>query len=627
MKKSFLLYAFILISSLSLWAYDITTSAFIYGRTTSTATSNYPSDSIPMGVRRINFKNLTNNVAPELETALSVASGIFTDAMLRDGIDIVPLDVTILMDDIGPDENVICKVEINYADTVSFHPNYPSFSWYETSYDERVLLPMAMINQSQRKSGGTAMRITLRPNVTYHYGIDPAQEGEYDVITILLRALAMGCGIQSTFNPETKTVGYVSGEKVYVNAFDTQIFNEDHVSLVSVADGDVAADAFFSEKGIYAYGYFGPADERQVYLQNEKAIAPLFPYSELTANTIVPDNYTENEIQEDFYDLLESYLPPETSIRVVTPYTMALLRQLGWRYNIPVGPGDGFADLYNCQLICNDSTLSPNTSYSIGLNRSSVLLENAGLHCELQSIDSVYDIGSFSSGYIDGYTFTYSTIPANVQWRRNPISKNIIGQIRGTASMFVDTYKSQTKLCDIEIPYRPNHPLVQRNESASQGNVLMNLSVFANGSNTYTMTYVGWADSISHTETITKDAIDTILVLPATQLYDFTIYGTNSQGNSDSCHFTMGASVIPPLYLNVIVHGSIMQYYLDSNHSQNIPCVNISSVVVTNPQGLIYITSNASPGDEINISSLSRGYYIISVVANGSTYSKIFYKR
>ena len=94
-----------------------------------------------------------------------------------------------------------------------------------------------------------------------------------------------------------------------------------------------------------------------------------------------------------------------------------------------------------------------------------------------------------------------------------------------------------------------------------------------------------------------------------------------------TCHFTMGASVIPPLYLNVIVHGSIMQYYLDSNHSQNIPCVNISSVVVTNPQGLIYITSNASPGDEINISSLSRGYYILSVVANGSTYSKIFYKR
>lgn len=622
MKKSFLICLFMTMVILQALAYNTTISSYLYKDSETFSVISPSNGSIPMGVRRVQFRNLATDI-PELETALSAASGIFTNAMLQEGIDFVPLKVDVLTEDLGPDDNVLCKVEINYSDTIGYNVDYPYISGYGNS--GRVLVPMAMINQSKRESGGVAMRIKLRPDVPYHCNTTPAPEDKYDAITIILRALAMGCGIQSTFNPTTLTVGYDAGETVYINAFDTQIYNENGASLVQVADGNLSANSFFAGKSIYAYGMFSTSsfDARQVYLFNDKQINdPTVQFTDLTTNTITPENYTEDD-GDDFYDLLEVYLHPSTCIREVTPYTMALLRQLGWMYDHLEGEDD-YADLYASKLVCSGSVLTPNTYYSLTTNKIGVLLEN-DLRCELQSTDSNYVVGSVS-GYINK-TFSYNSIPSNVQWRRNPNTKNIIGQIVGTASMFVDETRYQTKVCDIEIPYHPNPPIVHRSESAAQGNVTLNLSAFANGSDTYTLSYFGLADSILHTSTITANAIDTTISLPATQLYDFSIRGHNTQGYSSTYNFTMGASVVPELYLNIYLYQSNLRYYLDANHSQNLPCVNISSVTISNSSGYIFITSNAGPGDIINLSSLARGYYILTVVANGHPYSKVFYKR
>ena len=622
MKRIIFTYLFMTMVMLPAFAYNTTISSYLYKDSETSYASSPSTGSLPMGVRRVQFRNLATDI-PELETALSAASGIFTNAMLQEGIDLVSLKVDVLTEDLGPDDNVLCKVEINYADTVGYNINYPYISEYETIYNGRVLLPMAMINQSKRESGGVAMRIKLRPDVPYHCDTTAAPEDKYDAITIILRALAMGCGIQSTFNPTTLTVGYDDGQKVYINAFDTQIFNGDEASLVQVADGDLSVNSFFAGKSIYAYGRFDNADTRHIYLFNDKQInIPSVQFTDLTTNTITPDNYTIDD-GEDFHDLLEVYLYPSESLREVTPYTMALLRQLGWMYDYVVGEDD-YADLYASKLQCSGTVLAANTNYSLTINKSGVWLEN-NLRCELQSNDSTYVIGNVTGVY--NKTFSYSSIPSNVQWRRNPITKNIVGQIVGTAGMFVDETKYQTKVCDIEIPYRPNNPIVHRSESAVSANVTLNLSAFANGSNTYTLSYFGLADSVLHTSTITANAIDTTISLPATQLYDFSIYGTNAQGNSNTYHFTMGASVVPELYLNIHILQSTLRYYLDASHSQNIPCVNISSVTISNPSGYIFMTPNAGPGDAINLSSLARGYYILTVVANGQPYSKVFYKR
>ena len=39
------------------------------------------------------------------------------------------------------------------------------------------------------------------------------------------------------------------------------------------------------------------------------------------------------------------------------------------------------------------------------------------------------------------------------------------------------------------------------------------------------------------------------------------------------------------------------------------------------------MTPTAGSGDPINISSLNRGYYFITVIADGNTYSRMFIKR
>ena len=56
--------------------------------------------------------------------------------------------------------------------------------------------------------------------------------------------------------------------------------------------------------------------------------------------------------------------------------------------------------------------------------------------------------------------------------------------------------------------------------------------------------------------------------------------------------------------------------------------VTISSVTISDAStGYVWLTPNAGPCEEISISSLPRGRYIISVVANGDTYSRMFLKR
>lgn len=52
-------------------------------------------------------------------------------------------------------------------------------------------------------------------------------------------------------------------------------------------------------------------------------------------------------------------------------------------------------------------------------------------------------------------------------------------------------YVEKEKVCAIEIPYRPNRLLVQRSESTTNGFKTLDLKAFANGSETYTITYTG----------------------------------------------------------------------------------------------------------------------------------------
>ena len=98
-------------------------------------------------------------------------------------------------------------------------------------------------------------------------------------------------------------------------------------------------------------------------------------------------------------------------------------------------------------------------------------------------------------------------------------------------------------------------------------------------------------------------------------------------GNSDSYNFTFGYSAQPPLNMAVYASGNILIYDLSSNGTVDISNVVITSVQVTDRFGNLVLTSNAQSGEFINISTLTRGYYILSVIADGHNYSRMFIKR
>ena len=53
----------------------------------------------------------------------------------------------------------------------------------------------------------------------------------------------------------------------------------------------------------------------------------------------------------------------------------------------------------------------------------------------------------------------------------------------------------------------------------------------------------------------------------------------------------------------------------------------INSVKITDTQGGIVMSPQAMSGESIDISGLARGTYVLTVIADGTSYSRTFIKR
>lgn len=622
MKRSFLLVLFALLSIPPLLAFKTIVPSFIRVDTTAVASAYTFHENIPNGPHKVHFINHITD-QPQIELAMETASKIFTAAMTQAGIDLVDITADVSLANLGPNRDILCEVDIVYSDTVRNLSYYPRLSSlvYNTPY--LVLVPMVMSNQTRGVNHGVGMYIKLRNDISYHCSPDSASNNSFDAITLLLRALAMGCGVQSTFNDTTANVGIVDNGIHYINAYDAIIYNEDNNALSDIIDGTVSANQFFTGKSVWARGMDEAYFPKAMHLNNIREDSVTAPFSGIKLHEIAMDVYTDDDYDNGLIDLLDPELSFKESIREVTPYTLDLLRGAGWMWDIPVG-NNPLGPLYSGTITCNDNVLYPNNTYTVTTTGNGVAYSN--MVCELKSTDSTYVIAN-----INPYnkTFSYSTLPSNVQWKRNSVTKNIIGQIKAKASMLVDaTYGELTKIYEIEIPYRPNKPLVGRSETSDNNYVYLDLSVFANGSENYTITYTGLTDLVPHSFNVTADAIDTILLLPATQYYDVTVYGTNTNGISDTYTFTAGTSIQPELYLNLVVFGNTLQYSVTSSNPNFPSSPLIGPITITDIMGVPIMYSNASPGDNIDISSLlRRSYYLFSTTINGEVYSKRFYKR
>lgn len=623
MKKRLLF--FLLICSSYAFAFQTTLTTSIYADEVA-AQNNQTSTHFPTIVRRVRFINQLDTCT-EIEIALATANEIFSSTMNAEGIDLVTIEAVVEMgsNPLYFTSNELCKVSVVYSDTIINNTFFYYFNNY--SYNNiPIIIPKTIQNQCKGESKGPSMTIQLNPAIAYYYGnSDNVPPDKYDAVTVLLRALAIGCGIQSTLNPNTMQFGVSDSGQTYINAFDAHIYNDSNYTYSDVVSGNISSTRFLANRSIYAEGY---SDNNGIYslpvlLYNDLEFGAQGSVSSNTLNTVSPWGYTEDEIESGFYDLLDPFLISGYAQRTMTPYTMSILRGLGWRKTIPVGPEAGYLfNFYNSRLICSSDTLLPDHTYMVELSNNDVI---SNPYCEIESMDSSYIIGTFSN-YNE---FSYHSIPENVQWRRNPITKNIIGHIHGTTSTLIDmTYYEAEKIYDIEVPYKPNKIQFQKSESTTDGYISLNLNAFANGSNTYTVTYTGVTSLDNHTFTTTANALDTILIaISGTQLYNMSIYGSNNEGNSDTCHFSFGFSAHPTLNMSVSVNGNILRYDLSYNGTVDLTELNISLVQITDPFGGTYTTPQVGSGEPINISFLSRGNYFLTVVADGNVYSRLFIKR
>ena len=575
---------------------------------------------MPATIRRVRFINRIDT-CPQLEMALEAAECIFSNDMKTNGIDLVTIEAEVLIGNASDmDMDEVCRVIVKYTDTIAANVYYPIMNQYRYS-DIPVLLPMTIYNQCKGFSQGPSMQIILNPELSYHFETSEVPSDKIDAISVLLRALAIGCGIQSSLDPNSMQCGVSLNGQTYIHAFDYNIYNDSNRRYSDVVNGNIALTTFLGNRTLYVddIGVNGTP----ISLYNDWEVGVIgFNVTSKTMNTISPMNYTLEEVSDGFYDLLDPDWANGLEQRRITPYTMALLGAIGWKKDYPVGLDNNFVNVYNSTLCCSSTILQPNQTYHVWLSPYSSL---SNVFCKLHGKDSTYIIASDNnSGY-----FSYNSIPTNIQWKRNPVTKNIIGQLQAKASAYSNgVCVEMEKILDVEMPYKPNKPIVQKSEETANGFINLDLSAFANGSNTYTVTYTGVTYGDTHSFTITKDALDTILTnISGNQLYNLSIYGINNQGNSDSYNFTFGFSAHPVLNMTISVMGNILRYDLSNNGTIDISDVVINSVQITDPAGLVWLSPNAGSGDPINISSLSRGYYIITVVADGNTYSRMFIKR
>lgn len=619
---------FMLIYASSLYAENISLATSIYaGSIGGTMPQSQHSSSASPIIKKVNFKTkITTN--PKLKLVLDYTREVFSQQVAEMNIDLIPIDAYVEFGQAFEfEEDELCRVEVKYIDSLGYNPMYSLLGNSYSYYLPRIF-PRTIYNQSRSCSSDTCMIIWLNPTIPLYCDTTamPVDTVLYDATTILLRALAIGCGIQSSFSPyHIPHYGIMHNNQQFVTAFDSKIhnnviFGDTYASLEDVIIGEISDTTFLVGNSIYADGY-----NSSVQLYNDWELAAVDPLTAATYNTIDWQTYTVEELQNGFVDLLETEIPPTIEIRKITPYTKELLRGLGWMQTLAVGFNNPYLYFYESYLSCSGTILSPNTSYSIQISNNNVNIEN--ITCELNSYDSSYVIGSANNS---AHTFTYDTLPSKVQWERDLSTKHIVGHIK--ANVWISAGNEilrQEKITDIQIPYRPNSPIVNKSEYYDNEMLRLNLSALSSGSDMYKISYTGLNDLTTHTYTSTEYAIDTIIPnIPATQLYSMSIYGINNMGNSDTCTFIFGQSANPPLYMTTSVIGNTLRYDLSRNGTIDLSWVTVSSVLITDAMGHTLLNPGiVNSGAPINISSLSRGYYLLSVVANGHVYTRQFAKR
>ena len=119
----------------------------------------------------------------------------------------------------------------------------------------------------------------------------------------------------------------------------------------------------------------------------------------------------------------------------------------------------------------------------------------------------------------------------------------------------------------------------------------------------------------------------TPLMVCASKMYAIAIAGVNNEGKSTEVHQLVGHTSYP-LTLHIETSINDISYYF-TEHGEYATELTITSVTITDMNGVVVKTCNAAQNEKISIADLTPGtLYILNVTLDdGRTFSKQFMKK
>lgn len=587
----------------------------IHGENTNNDVVIIPNTS-PQGCRKaVAIRN--NSESVKLANAIAEAERIFSEEMTRMNIELpAPITARVQFGDASQflENNELCIVETTYKDTTkTFNENYPHVG--EHIYFTHCWYPLSLyyLTYQQKVGNEPCMTIYLNPDKNYYYGIDTdaIEDDQYDLITVLLRGLVVGCGFQSSFGMASDGTLYFGidykGTKTYT-VFDAYLVNERGNIHDYLAANDNIRN--FLNSHVYNLNWI-----QRVELHNDFLVCPECSPSLNTLNTISYDAFVNDSTIDA--ELMQPALYQGEIIRSITPNTENVLHNIGWQHDLIVGE-----DLPRCYVTGN-SVMYQNRNYTYTGHSNDGTI--TAMDCSIFFGDSTYTLSSNTNSRT--LQVSFGSLP-DKEWERNPATNNIIGTVNATAQSLSSENTNRFGALPIEIPYKPNKPLCNITEvenGASSFNI--NIEAYSGGSDRYIITCTPTIPGVSICDTITADMLNyTIENLSTSQMYGVSIAGLNSVGKSTEVHKLVGHTSYP-LTLHIEASRSYISYYFTENGDYATE-LEIASVKITDMQGVVVQTCNEGQNQNIDISGLnSNTIYILSVtLADGRVFAKQFKK-
>lgn len=524
----------------------------------------------------------------------------------------------------------LCKVQIKYVTLINEFDQYvrqPELFLYP-----QTAIPSALAKYYDLQNSDIAdsidFSIVLNPYMfnsdavhKFYLGVDGNPNyDEYDLLTILLRGIAEGCGFHSEIKQYNNSlfIRFPISSEYYLSIFDSYLMYIDEdtwwkTSLAQVLYNiprnleDSVLNEFLSGHAIYINNY---------KLQNEMEYQQPLQWSSDNLQVF----HIDDEMSGDTLELKSSMIMPGEVIHAFTPKTKRVLNYLGWNFYFPTGGGP--------------TVVLPSISMSDTIRPE-------------QDNSAVVSNGNWGKLVIkvardDGYmtllnTSTISNVTNIFNFSNDSISLNNLIRDKETGyamvdAIYTDYQTNQTATEQSLLAIAPEIPRVQIDTIFDIENddlYRANLSFYAKGAaKGYEVHCVGLLDNVNYHISLPQQTRNFQIPTDLDTMYTYRIEvkAKNNAGSTSYVSYLYGTqngqnfTVLPQVYNNSTLHYSVMY----NNHVVDVPATDIR---ILNTSGILIMTGTPYQND-IDISSLVRGYYILSITLDtGNTINVLFLKR